>query len=319
MLHYLPAERWWEWHKVVAGVDPSARRDATSIFTWWSIARAWHDDSCRDEAVAPFRTFCMGHRFKHALQAVKMTYEWSLVGEAHAAIIAFAGTSWLQLWPHAHRVHSYSMPFMPEAPAVWRASDDARIERISRRLEESSTELLEDWTNARLTSWLRSEEFKSYEELVGNSSATPWFRWKLYSSSSGWNDALCRLLTRICTALESEMLSSAQMPSDAVFEEVSISELPPAAEVGVHNGAPWRLNLHFGLSGMSPHSYLGIVTSAESDIEYKTWEAGVVEPVFDDSYDHFVRIDPFAVDARAILHVSLVHPAVLGWQPDEST
>mmetsp|Transcript_142917 Transcript_142917/g.456614 ORF Transcript_142917/g.456614 Transcript_142917/m.456614 type:complete len:328 (+) Transcript_142917:369-1352(+) len=299
-------------------MDPGARREAVSLFVWWTIVRAWEDSECRGEDKLPFHSHCLGFHFWNALQTAKAGYDWNLVREAHSVIREFAGGTWsTRYYPHAHRIHAFNVPVLPRSThALWRPADDVRVERVAQLLEASAEELARDWHSMSELPWVYSEEFIGYPDLVGNSSARPWLRWTFYNTTDGWNKTMCESAPSFCRLLEGEMLGVTELPSEATFEDVVISGLPPGAEVRPHSGAPWRLNLHFGLAGITPKSYLGLVTNSDSVVVYKPWQAGIATPIFDDAYDHFVQIDPEAVDMRVVLHIGLLHPDVLKWKSE---
>lgn len=303
------------WQQMLRRVDVSAREDATSAYAWWRIVRSWHDVHCRDEEPVLLAVHCLGKNFHEALEAAKATYNWEVAREAYETIMAFGSVISPVDWPHEHKTHQYYVPHLEPAPALWSRSDASRIGRLARLLEASAGELQDAWDDFRSLPWVRSsEEFMGYPHLLGNASESTWRRWVFYSTQRGWNDTLCSHARAVCATLQSEFPGPhevAALPSPA-FEEVAISELPPGAHVGVHSGAPWRVNLHFGLAGITHTSYLAVVRSAR-DVVYAAWAPGIAQPIFDDSYDHFVQIDAEAAEPRVILHVAVFHPTVADW------
>lgn len=300
------------WQQRVLQVDPSARRPATSVYAWWRVLSAWHTRPCRTAERVHFEQHCLARNFHDALEAAKATYDWDLAAEVFATIAALGGEAAAVLqWPHMHKAHAYYVPALAAAPAVWRPKDGGNLGLFAGVLESYADVVLEEWLHFRLSPWAHSEEHVDLTQYVWNASGGSWFRWKFYTTSQGWNHTLCARMAALCGALENN-LPGARNGITSAYEEVSISELPPGAHIGVHSGSPMRVNFHMGLTGLSAGSYLGIVHPGPR-IEYKVWHVGKVTAIFDDSYDHFVQVDAAGSEPRAILHVGVCHPSVLRW------
>jgi len=295
---------------LIQHVDPSQRREATWLYAWWTVRRAWLDPECRGEDRAPLERYCIAHKAFGAMWAIKQSYDWALATEFYDYLVSMKVMGLLE-WPHVHKTFDIYVP-MPEiraSPPLWQPTDDPVLSRLTQVLEAHAYGILDEWRSFRNLPWIHGEEHLDYPEYLLNTSSLSWYRWRFYTTASGWNMSLCEPMPRLCNLMQRE-LPGLQLGVFDGYEEVAISLLPPGAHVVVHSGEPTRLNLHMGLTGLSPGSYLAVVKQ-DSEVAYLEWQSGKVSAIFDDSYDHFVQVDAEATEPRAVLHVGICHPKLL--------
>eukprot|EP00930_Biecheleria_cincta_P083815 TRINITY_DN73324_c0_g1_i1.p1 TRINITY_DN73324_c0_g1~~TRINITY_DN73324_c0_g1_i1.p1 ORF type:complete len:256 (+),score=42.50 TRINITY_DN73324_c0_g1_i1:113-769(+) len=204
-----------------------------------------------------------------------------------------------------------------ESRPVWHQSNqdlDHDLVSLRQRLESGAQQLLEGWLDFKQHWTYEALALSPYPRLTFNGT---WRKWTFYRNGDGWNRELCSGFPLLCSMLGTSLAERSQGaqvlgPSQ---EEVAINELTPGTHILPHAGPQYRLQLHMGLAGLKD-SYLGVFTGSwqpdgEPDVAYETWQAGVVTPIFDDSYTHYTRASPFGLEARAVLDVGVLQPDFL--------
>lgn len=118
---------------------------------------------------------------------------------------------------------------------------------------------------------------------------------------------LCKHLKVTCSTLEGLIpgIIEPRLPYiQADQEQVNFFTLLPGSRIHWHSGASnGRLTIHTCLAGCGGDSFIQVGP------ERLRWPLG--KPVvFDDSYLHYVQVDPALQEPRTILHVMVTHPQI---------
>lgn len=300
------------WSHMVSRVDPPTRRQATFLYAWWTVRKAWHNPKCKHDDYAEFQSQCLLRHLHEAMEGAKASYDWALAEHVFNFIMKLSDPPPVA-WQHLHQTPEYHVPvsYLRTSRPVWRREESNVVDRLARILEGNAEAILREWSALRELAWTHSDEHLAYDgyvTFITNTSKADWFRWRFFTTASGWNNTLCAPMPTLCGVLRGE-LPGARMGVGSAYEEVVISQLPPGAHVGIHSGQPQRLNLHMGLTGLTPSSYIGILSKGAQTTMIQ-WEAGKVTAIFDDSYDHYVQVDRELMEPRVVLHVGICHPDV---------
>ncbi|CAE8634791.1 unnamed protein product [Polarella glacialis] len=316
---------------LVKHVDPMGRITTAGVLAWWQIQSVLLNPDCAYQALAVGSMHCPRDNFGLALRYGQYVFDPGLVqdifADIQAAVASYGPVGALaesfealrSLWGFGPYRFHFEHPLFPPLPStsVWNSEQIEKYpDLVSLRdmLERHSEELLDGWKLFRGHPDAEAQAKLGYPLLIHNGT---WRQWQFYTSRDGWNEKLCSGFPSLCRIIGTSLARrSSGLP---IFgesqEEVTINELSPGAQILPHTGAPYRLQMHMGLSGLAG-SYLGVFdgtvdADGEPQVVLQPWEAGRVKPVFDDSYLHYARAWPGSLEPRAVLDVGLLHPEII--------